>query len=190
MIFRKKPLLTDRLRYRYRKFILLWIPVRVYVLHTPLKPEEIVKNLSDVVRPFRWYFLYAPNSSRPYSGKFEPDSFTAIRNNPSGFHRSIKIIGSFHLKENNIYVRLILSNPFSILNIFILFILYSLMLVFRFAPLQSIWLNILFYLSPILITYLATDFSFQRVYKEEKLFFFKLFKGRRLKDDEISKLGI
>ena len=69
-------------------------------------------------------------------------------------------------------------------------LLYLLMLAFRFKPFPGILFNFLFYLVPALITYLLTNFSFRRIYKKEKVFFFHLFKARRLKDDEIDRLGI
>lgn len=188
----KKPFLTDRIRYRYRKLILWFIPVRVYVLHSPLEPEEIADRLSNVISAFRWYFIFPPSkaSGKKYSGKFEPNSFTAIKTNPNGVNRGIKVIGNFFLREDKIYVRLIMSNPFGIINLALLFAIYFLALLFRFAPFQSWILNILLYMLPIVMVYFTTNYSFQRIYKKEKLYFFKLFKGRRLSDDEITRLKI
>ncbi len=187
----KKPFLTDRIRYRYRKFLLWFIPVRVYVLHTPLDPDEISKRLTRIIKVYRWYFLWAPDAGdKKYSGRFEPNAFTAIKTNPYGVNRSIKIIGNFFMVDEKIYVRLILSNPFGILNITLLGIIYLLLLLFRVAPFQSLLANMGLYLLPLLLVYFATNISFQRIYKKEKVNFFKLFKGRRLKDDEITRLGI
>lgn len=187
---RKNPLLTDRIRYRYRKFILMWIPVRVYVIQTPLTVAEAAETVASIMKQFRWYFLYAGDHSYRYSGKFDESSFTAIKNNTTGIHRQIKVIGNFYLINNKLYLRLILSNPFSVVNIIVLFVLYFFMFMFKVTPFASYWANVLLYLSPILITYLATNFSFQSVYKDEKIFLFKLLKARRLKDDEISRIGV
>lgn len=189
---KKLPFLTDRIRYRYRKFLLWFIPVRVYVLQTPLEPDEISKRLTQIIMPYRWYFVTAPPKAtgKKYSGKFEPNAFTAVKTNPYGVNRSIKIIGNFFLHNDKIYVRLIMSNPFGIVNIMLLVAIYFLTLLFRFAPFNSFIYNVLLYLIPIGLVYLATNFSFQRIYKKEKLFFFKLFKGRRLTDHEITRIGI
>lgn len=190
---KKLPFLTDRIRYRYRKFLLWFIPVRVYVLHTPLKPDDISKRLTQIIMPYQWYFVTAPpkSSGKKYSGKFEPNAFTAIKTNPYGVNRGIKIIGNFFMKEDDkIYVRLIMSNPFGIVNIALLVLIYLICLLFQFAPFSSFIANVGLYFIPILLVYFTTNYSFQRIYKKEKLYFFKLFKGRRLTDLEITKLGI
>lgn len=189
---KKLPFLTDRIRYKYRKFLLWFIPVRVYVLQTPLEPDEISRRLTQIIMPYRWYFVMPPSkaSGKKYSGKFEPNAFTAIKTNPNGVNRGIKIIGNFFSKEDKIYVRLIMSNPFGIVNILLLFAIYLLVLLFQFAPLKSLIANVLLYLVPIVLVYFTTNYSFQRIYKKEKLFFFKLFKGRRLTDHEITRIGI
>lgn len=183
-------ILTDKIRYRYRKFLLLWIPVRVYVLDTPLPPQEIASKLMSSIFPFRLYFLFGGNTDKLYSGKFSNGGFTAIKNNPGSKHRPLKVIGNFYNRNGKIYIRLIFSNPFSILNIALLGLLYLVMLALRFHPFPGILFNLLFYMMPALLTYLLTNFSFQRIYKKEKVFFFHLFKSRRLKDDEIERLGI
>lgn len=186
----KSIILPDKIRYRYRKFLLLWIPVRVYVLHTPLSPQEISGRLLSTIMPHRLYFLFGGKTDKPYSGKFSGDGFTAIKNNPNSNHRPLKIIGNFYSRDSKIYLRLIFSNPFSIINIMLLGLLYLVMLAFRFKPFPGILLNVAFYILPALLTYLLTNFSFQRIYKKEKVFFFHLFKARRLKDEEIDRLGI
>lgn len=180
----------DRIRYFYRKFILLWIPVRVYVLHTPLPPGEIVRKLTAVIFPFRLYYLFSPRTTLPYTGRFEPDGFVAIRNAPNPLGRSLKIIGKFYVVEQRIYVRLIFSNPFSLSNLFILGLFYSLLYVLRIKFFESYMANLALYALPLLLGYLATNLSFQRIYRREKVFFFRLFEGRRLKEDEIATLGI
>lgn len=168
----------------------MWIPVRVYVLNTTLAPQEISERLFDSVFPFRLYFLFGGSTKKRYSGKFSNGGFTAIKNNSGSKHRPLKVIGNFYTRNEKIYIRLIFSNPFSILNILLLGLLYIIMLGFRFMPFDGLLLNLLFYVSPALLTYLLTNFSFQRIYKKEKAFFFHLFKARRLKDDEIERLGI
>lgn len=186
----KNSILTDKIRYRYRKFLLLWIPVRVYVLNTPMEPREISGRLLSAIFPFRLYFLFSPPTDRPYTGKFSDGGFTAIKNNPGSRHRPLKVLGNFYTRNGKIYIRLIFSNPFSIVNIVLLGLLYLVLLAFRFKPFPGILLNVLFYAVPALFTYLLTNFSFQRIYRREKVFFFHLFKARRLKDDEIDRLGI
>lgn len=186
----KSSILTDKIRYRYRKFLLLWIPVRVYVLNTPLEPREVSQRLFSAIFPFRLYFLFSAPTDKPYTGKFSDGGFTAIKNNPGSRHRPLKVLGNFYTRNGKIYIRLIFSNPFSIVNIVLLGLLYLVMLAFRFKPFPGILFNLLFYLVPALFTYLLTNFSFQRIYKKEKVFFFHLFKARRLKDDEIDRLGI
>jgi len=186
----KNAIFTDKIRYRYRKFLLLWIPVRVYVLDTSLLPQEIPSRLMSTIFPFRLYFLFGGTTEKPYSGKFSNGGFTAIKNNKGSKHRPLKVIGDFYTRNEKIYIRLIFSNPFSILNIFLLGTLYLFMLMMHFKPFPGILLNFLLYLVPALVTYLLTNFSFQRIYKKEKVFFFHLFKARRLKDDEIDRLGI
>lgn len=187
---KKSTILPDKIRYKYRKFLLLWIPVRVYVLNTPLDPREISNRLVSAIFPFRLYFLMGTKTDRPYSGKFSNGGFTAVKNNPGSRHRPLKVIGNFYTRNGKIYIRLIFSNPFSIVNIMLLGLLYLIMLMIGFKPFPGILLNLLFYLMPALLTYLLTNFSFQRMYKKEKVFFFHLFKARRLKDDEIDRLGI
>lgn len=183
-------IITDKIRYRYRKFILLWIPVRVYVLNTPLTHTEIPRKIFSAIFPYRLYFLKGGNTDKPYSGRYTATGFTAIKNNNGSVHRPLKVIGSFYEREGKTYIRLIFSNPFSILNITLLGLLYVVALMFRFKPFPGIIYNALAYISPALLTYLLTNFSFQRIYKKEKAFFFHLFKARRLKDDEIERLGI
>ncbi len=186
----KNVILPDKIRYRYRKFILLWIPVRVYVLQTPLSAAEIRQKLFSAIHPFRLYFLFSPATEKPYSGKFGLSGFTAIKNNAGSKHRPLKILGTFYSLNGKIYLRLIFSNPFSIVNIALLGLLYLVMLAFRFKPFPGLIANLIFYVIPALFTYLLTNFSFQRIYKKEKAYFFHLFKARRLKDDEIERLGI
>jgi hypothetical protein len=186
----KNAILPDKIRYRYRKFILLWIPVRVYVLQTTLSAHEIRQKLFAAIHPFRLYFLFSPATDKPYTGKFGMSGFTAVKNNPGSRHRPLKILGTFYSVDGKIYLRLIFSNPFSIVNIALLGLLYLVLLAFRFKPFPGITANLVFYLIPALFTYLLTNFSFQRIYKKEKAFFFHLFKARRLKDDEIERLGI
>ena len=169
---------------------MLWIPVRVYVLNTPLAPQEISQKLFSAIFPFRLYFMFGTKTEKPYSGKFSNGGFTAIKNNPASRHRPLKVIGNFYTRNGKIYIRLIFSNPFSIVNIALLGLLYLIMLMYRFKPFPGILFNLLFYMMPALLTYLLTNFSFQRIYKKEKAFFFHLFKARRLKDDEIDRLGI
>lgn len=169
---------------------MLWIPVRVYVLNTPMEPREISGRLLSAIFPFRLYFLFSPPTDRPYTGKFSDGGFTAIKNNPGSRHRPLKVLGNFYTRNGKIYIRLIFSNPFSIVNIVLLGLLYLVLLAFRFKPFPGILLNVLFYAVPALFTYLLTNFSFQRIYRREKVFFFHLFKARRLKDDEIDRLGI
>lgn len=183
-------ILTDKIRYRYRKFLLLWIPVRVYVLNTPLSPQEISGKLLSSIFPYRLYFLFGGTTDKPYSGKFSNGGFTAIKNNAGSKHRPLKVIGNFYTRNGKIYIRLIFSNPFSIVNIGLLGVLYLIMLLAHVMPFPGILLNFLFYVFPALLTYLLTNFSFQRIYKKEKAYFFHLFKARRLKDDEIDRLGI
>lgn len=180
----------DRLRYYYRKFILLWIPVRVYVLHTPLKPNEITRRLSNTILPFRLYYLFSPSTPLPYTGRFEPDGFVAICNAPGRFTRSLKVIGKFYVMDQKIYVRLIFSNPLSLTNFFILGCFYVVLYMFRIPFFKSFLANVLVYSVPLALGYLATNLSFQKVYRREKIFFFRLFEGRRLKEDEIAILGI
>lgn len=183
-------LLPDKIRYRYRKFILLWIPVRVYVIQTPLSAADLRQKLLSAMDIFRLYFLYSQPTDKPYTGKFTINGFTAVKNNPESLHRPLKILGSFYSVNGRIYLRLIFSNPFSLINIFLLGLLYLILIGFRFKPFPGIFWNAMFYFIPALFTYLLTNFSFQRIYKKEKAFFFHLFKSRRLKDDEIDRLGI
>lgn len=164
--------------------------MRVYVLHTPLPPGEIVRKLSGVIFPFRLYYLFSPRTALPYTGRFEPDGFVAIRNAPNPLGRSLKVIGRFYVVEQKIYVRLIFSNPFSLSNLFIVGLFYGLLYIMRIRFFESFAANLLLYALPLLLGYLATNLSFQRIYKREKIFFFRLFEGRRLKEDEIAALGI
>lgn len=186
----KNSILPHKIRYLYRKFILLWIPVRVYVLQSSLSVQEIRQKLFSAIHPFRLYFLFSPNTDKPYTGSFGTGGFTAVKNNPGSMHRPLKVLGTFYSLDGKIYLRLIFSNPFSIINIALLGFLYLVLLAFRFKPFSAITANLLFYMVPALYTYLLTNFSFQRAYKKEKAFFFHLFKARRLKDDEIERLGI
>lgn len=180
------------LRYKYRKFLLFWIPVRSYVLELNLPPQEIISKLQDVIQPDKMYFLFPSKTDKPYTGKFMVNQFVAIkRNGKFSFKSPIKVRGIFYLLPNQkMYVRLILSNPFSMFNILFLFITYCCLFGFRVYPFSSIWLNILAWLFPLFLTYMFTNISFQSTYKHEKLRFFKLFKGRRLNNKQIAEKGI
>lgn len=149
-----------------------------------------MRKLSGVIFPFRLYYLFSPRTALAYTGRFEPDGFVAIRNAPNPLGRSLKVIGRFYVVEQKIYVRLIFSNPFSLSNLFIVGLFYGLLYIMRIRFFESLAANLLLYALPLLLGYLATNLSFQRIYKREKIFFFRLFEGRRLKEDEIAALGI
>lgn len=182
--------MIHRLRYMYRKLLLAFIPARSYVIEVGESPHEIIRKLQDIIQPHSFYFLFPAQSEKPYSGKFSVNRFVAIKNNAANFQRQIKVSGYFYIIQDRIYVRLILSNPFSLINLLVLGCLYFLFLIFRLAPFESIILNILLWLLPVLLTYLFTNFTFQRIYKKEKLRFFKLFNGKRLTDKQIDMLHI
>jgi len=182
--------MVNRLRLKYRRLLLKLLPARSYVLEIQASPVEVIQRLSSVIHPDRMYFFMPQKSDKPYSGKFGTNRFVAIRNNAGNWQRQIKVRGNFYLLGDKIYVRLILSNPFSIINLLVLGIFYFLFLVFRVAPFASFWLNALLWLSPVILTYLVTNISFQLIYKSEKMRFFKLFRGRKLGDKETRKLGI
>lgn len=179
-----------RLRHKYRRILLRLLPARSYVLEIQATPVELIQRLSSIINPDRMYFFFPSRHEKPYSGRFGTNRFVAIRNNPGNWQRQIKVRGFFYLIGEKIYVRLILSNPFSIVNLLVLGILYFLFLIFWVAPFQQFWLNLLIWLLPVIITYLVTNISFQLVYRKEKQRFFKLFKGRRLGDKEVKALGI
>jgi cytochrome c-type biogenesis protein CcmH/NrfF len=69
-------------------------------------------------------------------------------------------------------------------------VFYFLFMIFYVTPFAGFWMNVLLWLSPVILTYLITNISFQLIYRKEKLRFFKLFNGRKLGDKEIRNLGI
>lgn len=180
------------LRYKYRKFLLFWIPVRSYVLELDEPAHQIIRKLQTVIQPDKMYFIFPEKTDKPYSGKFMVNQFVAIkRNGKFSFKSPIKARGIFYLHQNQkIYIRLILSNPFSMFNILLLFITYCCLFGFKVYPFDAIWLNILAWLFPLFLTYLFTNISFQSTYKKEKLRFFKLFKGTLLNNKQIAEKGI
>ncbi len=180
------------LRYKYRKFLLFWIPVRSYVLELKSPPHVIISELQTVIQPNKMYFLFPSKTDKPYTGKFMVNQFVAIKQNGKfSFKSPIKVRGIFYLHPNReIYVRLILSNPFSMFNILFLFITYCCLFAFKVYPFDSFILNAIAWMFPLFITYLFTNISFQSTYKQEKLRFFKLFKGRRLNNKQIAEMGI
>lgn len=178
------------LRHRYRRILLFFIPVRSYVLECQIPQEQIIERLHELINPDKMYFFIPAKTEKPYSGKFGMNKFVAIKASKKTFQRQIKVRGNFYLLDNKIFVRLILSNPFSIINFIVLGALYFTLLVFR-VWIFDWWLwNILLMTVPVIITYLFTDFSFQAVYRKEKQRFFKLFNSRRLSDKELQKLGV
>jgi hypothetical protein len=183
--------MINRLRYIYRRLLLKLIPARAYVLEIGVPPHELILKLREIIHTDKMYFLFPEKTDKPYSGKFYVNKFVAIKNNKnSSFQRQIKVSGYFYIIQNKIYVRIIMSNPFSILNIMIVCLLYIILLLFNVFPFESLWLNILFWLTPLVLTYAFTNISFQRLYRKEKWRFFKLLNGRRLTDKEIEALKI
>jgi hypothetical protein len=182
--------MIHRLRHIYRKALLKFIPARSYVLEVNLSQQEIIQRLHSLIHAYPFYFLFQPPTDKPYSGKMMINKFIAIRNHTGSFQRPIKVTGYFHIIQDKVFVRIILSNPFSLFNITILGVLYLLFIIFQVAPFEFWVYNVLLYLFPLLIAYLITNFSFQSIYKQEKLRFLKLFNGRRLTDKELEQWGI
>lgn len=178
------------LRHKYRKFILFFLPVRSYVLECKISEKELIERLHEIINVDKMYFLFPTSTEKPYSGKFGINKFIAIKSNKTTSQRQIKARGDFYILNQKIYLRLILSNPFSIMNIIVIGVLYFSMLIFS-VWLFDFWLwNILIWLIPIFITYVFTNLSFQSSYRKEKQRFFKLTNSRRLSDKEIDKMGI
>lgn len=178
------------LRHRYRRILLLFLPARSYVLECQIPQEEVIVRLQTLINPDKLYFFIPAKTEKPYAGKFGINKFVAIKLNKKTFQSPLKVRGNFYLLDNKIFVRLILSNPFSIINFIVLGALYFCLFIFR-VWIFDWWLwNGLLMLVPILITYLFTNFSFQPVYRKEKQRFFKLFNSRRLSDKELEKLGV
>ncbi len=178
------------LRHKYRKLLLFFIPARSYVLECQIPQVEVIKRLQDIVQADRLYFIFPSKTDKPYSGKFGMNKFVAIKSSKKTFQRQIKVRGNFYLMDGKIFVRLILSNPFSIINFIVLGALYFSLLIFR-VWIFDWWLwNLLLYTVPVIITYFFTNLSFQAVYRKEKQRFFKLFNSRRLSDKELERLGV
>jgi hypothetical protein len=178
------------LRHRYRKLLLFFLPARSYVLECQIPQEQVIERLQSLVQPDKLYFIFPAKTEKPYSGKFGTNRFVAIKSSKKTFQRQIKVRGNFYLMNGKIFVRLILSNPFSIINFIVLGALYFSLLIFQ-VWIFDWWLwNLLLMTVPIIITYLFTNFSFQAVYRKEKQRFFKLFNSRRLSDRELEKLGV
>lgn len=182
--------MINRLRYIYRRLLLKLIPARSYVLEVGIPPHELILKLREIIHPDKMYFLSPAKTDKPYSGKFSVNKFVAIKNNTGNIQRPIKVSGYFYIIKNRIYVRIIMSNPFSILNIMVVGLLYALLLLFRVFPFERWWMNILLWSVPLVLTYIFTNVSFQRLYRKEKWRFFKLLNGRRLTDKEIELLKI
>ncbi|MCX7743087.1 MAG: hypothetical protein N2167_00835 [Flavobacteriales bacterium] len=182
--------MINRLRYIYRRLLLKLIPARAYVLEVGVPPHELILKLREIIHPDKMYFLFPTKTDKPYSGKFSVNKFVAIKNNTGNFQRPIKVSGYFYIIQNRIYVRIIMSNPFSILNIMVVGLFYSILLLFRVFPFESWWLNVLLWITPMVLTYIFTNVSFQRLYRKEKWRFFKLLNGRRLTDKEIQMIRI
>jgi len=160
------------------------------VLECQIPQEEVIERLQSLVQSDRLYFIFPAKTEKPYSGKFGTNKFVAIKSNKKTFQRQIKVRGNFYLVNGKIFVRLILSNPFSIINFIVLGALYFSLLVFR-VWIFDWWLwNLLLYTVPVIITYFFTNLSFQAVYRKEKQRLFKLFNSRRLSDKELAKLGV
>lgn len=179
-----------RLRYLYRRLLLAFLPARAYVLRSGISATQIRANLLEIIYPDKWYFLLPGPSNKPYNGKFGLNSFVAIKNGNSRFQRPIKVKGQFFIYQDQIFVKVVMSNPFSIVNISLLALVYITLILFRVFPFPVWWANVLLYTVPLLVTYLLTNISFQATYKREKHRFFKIFKGTRLTDAEIRAFGI
>jgi hypothetical protein len=179
-----------RLRYRYRKLLLAFIPARAYFIETNIPPHEIDSKVNEMINQDRLYFLFPSRSQKPYTGRLGVNSFIAIRNSRHGWQRQIKLKANFFSRGEKVYLRLIMSNPFSIVNLSVLGVLYTLFLLFAVWPFESLTANIAVWAMPVILTYMITNFSFQAIYKREKLLWFKLFKGRRLTEMEVKKLGL
>ncbi len=178
------------LRHRYRKLLLFFLPARSYVLECQIPQVEVIERLQSLIQADKLYFIFPQKTEKAYSGKFGTNKFVAIKSSKKTFQRQIKVRGNFYLMNEKIFVRLILSNPFSIINFIVLGALYFTLLLFQ-VWIFDWWLwNLLLYTVPIVITYLLTNFSFQAVYRKEKQRFFKLFNSRRLSDRELAKLGV
>ncbi len=178
------------LRHRYRRILLLFLPARSYVLECQIPQDEVIARLQTLINPDPLYFFIPSKTERSYAGKFGTNRFVAIKLNKKTFQSPLKVRGDFYLMNNKIFVRLILSNPFSIINFIVLGALYFTLLIFR-VWIFDWWLwNLLLMTAPVVITYLFTNFSFQGVYRKEKQRFFKLFNSRRLSDQELKKLGV
>jgi hypothetical protein len=178
------------LRHRYRRILLMFLPARSYVLECQIPQEQVIERLQELINPDKLYFIFPAKTDKRYSGSFGTNKFVAIKSSRKTFQRQIKVRGNFYLMNNKIFVRLILSNPFSMINFIVLGALYFSLLLFR-VWIFDWWLwNLLLLTVPIIITYLLTNFSFQAVYRKEKQRFFKLFNSRRLSDRELEKLGV
>jgi len=178
------------LRHRYRRILLMFLPARSYVLECQIPQEEVIERLQSLINPDKLYFIFPTKTDKRYSGSFGTNKFVAIKSSKKTFQRQIKVRGNFYLMNNKIFVRLILSNPFSMINFIVLGALYFSLLLFR-VWIFDWWLwNLLLLTVPVIITYLLTNFSFQAVYRKEKQRFFKLFNSRRLSDRELEKLGV
>lgn len=178
-----------RFRYLYRRILLAFIPARAYVLKPGIESHEIKVRLAELIQSDKLYFLYGANPTKLYNGKFGSNFFVAIKNNPSGIQRPIKVRGQFFFQNQEMYVKITMSNPFSLINIGALALLYFVLLVlFKVYPLSPWYWNAVFYLVPLAATYILTNISFQRTYRIEKSRFFKLFEARRVSDAETRRI--
>ncbi len=182
--------MLNRVRYLYRRVLLLLLPMRAYLIESHLSSEEVLLRLKSIIYEDRLYFMKSPDTQKPFTGRFYPQRFTAIRNHPKPWKRRIKIRGYWHNSEDGkVMVRLMMSNPFSPFNFFFLGLMYTLFLLFWPEPFQNPWLNVILWLMPLLAMFLFTNISFQGIYKEEKRRFFKLLKGIRVPESKARKMG-
>lgn len=180
---------VHQLRYWYRKLVLLMIPVRAYIVSTPLRPEVVRQRLETAIYPDPLYFIRTINKEYAYSGRFDGPRFTAIRNGRRPWQRRIKIRGKIILDNGQTYVSLIMSTPLSPFNFLFLGIFYIAYLFMYPQPFRSALANLALLLLPLLLGIMATNLSFRGIYRKEKLMLFKLLEGTRIPDSQAKDMG-
>jgi hypothetical protein len=171
------------LRYIYRRFLLFFVPVRAYKLESALTPIELLSELRSCTNEDKLYFLRKGQTNKPYLGRIDLWQFLLVKSGKSAWQRRIKIKGYFIPNEKNTLISLTLSTPLSPFNFLFIGIFYGILLFAEPKIFNRLWLNALLYLLPLFIAYFSTALSFRKVYRQEKRYFFTLFKARRIPEN-------
>jgi hypothetical protein len=180
---------TTYLRYLYRRIILLFVPVRAYLLQSSLPPEQVLAKLHELIQHDRLYFLKGGGVAKPYIGRFDGLRYVGVKSDKNPWQRRIKVKGSVKTDGSRTIISLMLSTPLSPFNFLFLGVVYGVLLWWAPRPFKIWWLDGILWLFPLILAYGTTAYSFRKVYRKEKWRFLKTLRAIRIPDSHARKLG-